>query len=213
MAGHSSWIKTLDWPFGGDHWPEKWPEINLTKETFSSSLTHNQKEDLIQCFYEQEAKITKAHPNPPYRMRGQYCTLGQLRDYFGKESRLIKVAVRNSTEYKAYAARSRPPPPPEMSLVAPNLIDTAAAIISSPPPEMSLVAPNLIDTAAAGTKRGAPDPDPAGAGTPGALPGADARAPNFDVAGEALSGASPVPPPQSQGETLPPVIALTARRN
>ena len=100
--------------------------------------------------------------------------------------------MTRSAEYKAYVEqRSRP----------------------TPPPEMSLVAPNPIDTAAAGTKRGAPDPDPAGAGTPGALPGADARAPNFDVAGEALSGASPVPPPQSQCETLLPVIALTARRN
>jgi len=211
MAGHSSWIKTLDWPFGGDHWPEKWPEINLTKETFSSSLTHNQKEDLIQCFYEQEAKITKAHPNPPYRMRGRCCTLGQLRDYFGKDPRVIKEAVRNSTEYKAYAARSRPTPPPEMSLVAPNLIDTAAAGTKRGAPDP--------DPAGAGTPGAlpgndarAPDPDPAGAGTPGALPGADARAPNFDVAGEALSGASPVPPPQSQGEALPPVIALTARR-
>ena len=102
----------------------------------------------------------------------------------------------NTDEYKAYTdyaeQRKWPPPPPEMLLVTPNLTETFGT--------------------AAGTKRGAPDPDPAGAGTPGALPGADARARNFDVAGEALGGASPVPPPQSQGETLLPVIALTARR-
>ena len=119
-----------------------------------------------------------------------------MRDYFGKAPHHIKAAVCQSTEYKEYAEQRRRSPAP-------------------PPPEMSLVTPNLTETlgTAAGTKRGAPDPDPTGAGTPGALPGNDARARNFDVAGEALSGASPVPPPQSQCETMLPVIALTARRN
>jgi hypothetical protein len=90
--------KTLVWPFGGDHWPPTWPEINLKRETFSSRLHANQKQDLIECFYEQESSKTA------YRMRGHRCTLYQLRDYFGKAPHHIKAAVCQSTEYKECCA-------------------------------------------------------------------------------------------------------------
>ena len=149
--------KTLSWPFGGDHWPQHWPEINLNKQVFSSRLDDHQKEDLIECFYNQAAAKTEKHPKPAYQMRGQTCTLLQLRDYFGKDVKCIKDAVRSSTEYEEYAKqRSRPPQPPEMSLV-----DECT--------ELDL--PSQEDEASA----------------------ADADC---------------VPSPQSQGEPLPPLIAL-----
>ena len=209
--------KTLSWPFGGDHWPQHWPEINLDKNTFSSHLDNNQKKDLIECFYEQETASTKEHSHPAYRMRGQRCTLGILRDYFGKDPKHIKAAVRLSAEYaeyKTYAEeRRRPPPPPEMPRVdkcaeqdRPSQVDEASAAGAvGRAPILSGLASAAPFGAAAGTKRAAPDPDPEGAGTPGALPGA--------VAGEAPSGVPPVPPPQSHGEPLLPVTALTARCN
>jgi len=189
----------------------------LNKNTFSSHLDNNQKKDLIECFYEQEKAITKEHPHAAYQMRGQRCTLGILRDYFGKDPKHIKAAVRLSAEYaeyKTYAEeRRRPPPPPEMPRVdkcaeqdRPSQVDEASAAGAvGRAPILSGLASAAPFGAAAGTKRAAPDPDPEGAGTPGALPGA--------VAGEAPSGVPPVPPPQSHGEPLLPVLALTARCN
>ena len=199
------------------HWPQRWPEINLNKNTFSSHLDNNQKKDLIECFYEQEKAITKEHPHAAYQMRGQRCTLGILRDYFGKDPKHIKAAVRLSAEYaeyKTYAEeRRRPPPPPEMPRVdkCAELDRTSQVDVGAVgrAPILSGLASAAPFGAAAGTKRAAPDPEPDGAGTPGALPGAVTRARNCNVA--SLNGKSPVPPPQSHGQPLLPVITLALR--
>ena len=234
--------KTLSWPFGGDHWPQHWPEINLNEQTFSSRLDNHQKEDLIECMYNQAAAKTDKHRKPAYQMRGQTCTLMQLRGYFGKSEKCIKNAVHSSKEYEEYAKqRSRPPLPPEMSLVdkcteldRPSQEDEASAADAfdrtarqdASPAQVVRTADRMGRVihsspafaappgAVAGTKRAAPDPDPDGAGAPGALQGAGACALNCDVAGEALSsGALTVPLLQSQSKPLPPLIALTANGN
>ena len=172
-------------PFKGLHWPPIWPlEQKVTAKKFSS-LSKLQQLDLIIYFYARESVKTPEKPQPSYIF-----PLEEFRGYFGKIPESIRRAVLNSNEYKAYAEEhSRPPPPAEMSLLMQPL--TAAV-----------------------TKRAAPDPALHGARAPGALPGAGAHARSCDVAGEALSrGASTVPPPQSQGEPLPPDIALTANGN
>ena len=178
--------KTLAWPFGGDHWPQHWPEINLNEQTFSSRLDNHQKEDLIECMYNQAAAQTEKHRKPAYQMRGQTCTLMQLRGYFGKSEKCIKNAVRSSKEYEEYAKkRSRPPQPPEMSLV------DKCTELDRPSQEDEASAADAFDRTAR------QDASPAQVAL---VPG---------VAGEALSrGASTLPSPQSQGEPLPPLIAL-----
>jgi hypothetical protein len=114
--------------------------------------------------------------------------------------------VLHSDEYKAFAEeRGRPPPPPEMPRVdkctepdRPSQEDEASA------------AGAFAAIPTIPVKRAATEPDPAGA--PGAPPGAGARARSCDVACVAApTGASPVSPPQSPGEPLLPVIALTIR--
>ena len=203
-------------PFDGSHWPETWPLGKVVSAKKFGALHELQKRDLIQYFFKRESKVTQQHPQPKYEF-----PLNRLRGYFRRADNDIRRAVLDSDEYKAYAKeRIQPSAPPGPSLGAldrPSHVDEAsaadvgAAILSSP-----AAAPF---GAAAGAKRAAPDPDPEGAGTPGALsakraaPEAIARARNCDVACEALSGASPVPPPQSQGEPLRPVFALTARGN
>ena len=167
------------------------------------ALHELQRRDLIQYFFKRESAVTQQHPNPPYEF-----PLKRFCGYFRRWQSDIRKAVLGSDEYKAYAEeRRRPPPPPVVDKCAeldrPSQVDAfdRAAILSIP-------ASTAPFGAAAGTKRAAPDPDPdpEGARTPGALQGAVARAQNCDVAGEAPSGGSPVPP-QSHGEPLLPVIS------
>ena len=183
-----------------------------------SLLDEFQKRDLILYFYERESARTEQNPQPPYTF-----SLVKFRGFFGLKPADISNTVLHSDEYKAYAEeRRRPPPPPEMPRVdecaeldrPSQVYEASAAGAFGRAPILSGPASAAPFGAAAGTKRAAPDPDTEGAGTPGALPGAVARARNCDVAaGEAPSGVSPVPPPQSHGEPLLPVLALTARCN
>ena len=175
-----------------------------------SLLDESQKRELMLYFYERESARTELNPEPPYTF-----SLDTFRGYFGRKPADIRNTVLHSDEYKAYAEeRRRPPPPPEMPRVdaepdRPSQEAEASAAGAAIP---SIPAPAAAPfSAAAGTKRAAPEP--ISAGTPGAPPGAGARARTCDIAGEAPSGAPPVPPPQSQGEPLPPVVALTARGN
>ena len=182
------------------------------------ALHELQRRDLIQYFFKRESAVTQQHPNPPYEF-----PLKRFCGYFRRWQSDIRKAVLGSDEYKAYAEeRRRPPPPPEMPRVdecaeldrPSQVYEASAAGAFGRAPILSGPASAAPFGAAAGTKRAAPDPDTEGAGTPGALPGAVARARNCDVAaGEAPSGVSPVPPPQSHGEPLLPVLALTARCN
>jgi hypothetical protein len=91
----------------------------ITGKKFSC-LHKNQKEDLIEYFFEQNSAKTSAKSKPAYRF-----PLNQLRDYFGKDVELsleyVKKTVENSQDYKDFVAERQrsqaPPPPPEMSLL------------------------------------------------------------------------------------------------
>ena len=200
--------------------PEKIRVYVLNSEEYKayafSLLDEFQKRDLILYFYERDLARTEQNPQPPYTF-----SLERFRGYFGRSPAEIRNTVLHSDECKAYAEeRSRPPAPPEM----PRVDKRAELDRSSQVDEASAAgtfdrAAILSSPAAAGTKRAAPDPDPDDAGAPGALSGADARARNCDVAGEALSrgastgealssGASTTQSPQWEGEPLPPLIAL-----
>jgi len=178
-----------------------WPlSIKVTAKKFHK-LHESQRRDLILYFYERESAKTKLNSRPPYKFH-----LEKLRDYFGRSHDKIRDAVLDSDEYKAYAEeRSRPPPPPEMSpdkcdeLDLPLQEDEASGAAAFDRAAL-LPASAAPFGAAAGTKRAAPDSDLA---QERSRPGAAARG---DVAGEAASGASPVQPPQSQGEPLLPVV-------
>ena len=199
-----------DCPFEGLHWPKTWPlETKVTAKKFCL-LDELQRRDLIQYFYKRESAKTKQRPQPSYEF-----PLIRFCDYFGRFHGNIRKAVLGSKEYKAYVEeRGQPLPPPEMSLCAkldqPSQVDEASAADAFDRAAiLSIPASAAPFGAAAGTKRAAPDPDPDGAGTPGALPGAVTRARNCNVA--SLNGESPVPPPQSHGQPLLPVITLALR--
>ena len=116
-------------PFAGAHWPPQW-DGEITGKKFSC-LHKNQKEDLIEYFFEQNSAKTSAKSNPAYRF-----PLNQLRDYFGKDAEYVKKTVENSQDYKDFVAERQrsqaPPPPPEMSLLTAARI---AACLAMEPPE------------------------------------------------------------------------------
>ena len=115
-------------PFEGSHWPSKWPiETKVTPKKFSS-LGEDQKRDLMLYFYARESKKTDEIIRPKY----EFCT-ENLRNYFGFHPKSIRRTVMESKEYDAFRkVRSRPPPPPEMSLLTRALI--AACLLCPLPP-------------------------------------------------------------------------------
>jgi hypothetical protein len=113
-------------PFNGDHWPVRWPDVSVTKTTFPS-LDEDQRMDLILYFWNHEASTTPEKKQPKYAFY-----LETFRPYFGQEPKNIKKIVMNSPQYLQHKLlaeeRNRQPPPPEMSLVTPNLIDAFAEL-------------------------------------------------------------------------------------
>ena len=109
------WVKTGPCPFTGGHWPSQWGEEKITPKKFSY-LPTDQKNDLIDFFYEHEIAKTSARSQPAYRF-----PLVKLRDYFAADEKNIRRCVQQSQEYKNYAAERQrsqaPPPPPELSLL------------------------------------------------------------------------------------------------
>ena len=116
-------------PFHGDHWPSTWPDkTSITPKTFSS-LSDRQRLDFIEYYYERESKKIKASSQPEYRF-----PLEKLKAYFGQHKTRYGQVVLGSAEYKAYAKeRSRPLPPPEMSLLTRVLIAFCCTLAPPPP--------------------------------------------------------------------------------
>jgi hypothetical protein len=168
-------------------------------------LGEYQKLDLITFYFRRESAKTTKNSRPKFIF-----SPAKFRDYFGQNPENIRKYVLNSDEYKAYKAameRNRPPSPPEMSLNRLSQADEA-------PGTDAFDRAAIPFTLASAAPFGADAPEPDSDGTPGAPPGAGARARSCGAAGVAApSDATPVPPPRSQGEPLPPVIALTARGN
>jgi hypothetical protein len=107
--------KTGSCPFPGGHWPSKWGEEKIIRQTFSC-LHSDQKKDLIEYFCEHDLAKTSATSQPAYRF-----PLIRLRDYFGIDEKFIRKCVQQSQEYKDFVEERQrsqaPPPPPEMSLL------------------------------------------------------------------------------------------------
>ena len=115
--------------FQGDHWPSYWPDnIKITQKHFPS-LSDCQKLDFIKYYYERDSKKITSKSQPKYSFAQE-----ALQNYFGQHMNTYRTIVLASAEYKAYAKeRSRPLPPPEMSLLTRVLIAFCCTLAPPPP--------------------------------------------------------------------------------